>query len=71
MPLHMLIIMVRSELYRVSAPKERTISNPGTIRVTKGSFYAEVIASKKPGNILKMFGFSLPVNVLEVVLTRF
>lgn len=42
--------------------KELTISNPGTIRVTKEEFYAGGNSDPRNPNILKMFGF---VNVGE------
>lgn len=42
--------------------KELSISNPGTIRVTKDEFYAGGNSDPRNPNILKMFGF---VNVGE------
>lgn len=42
--------------------KELSISNPGTIRVTKEEFYAGGNSDPRNPNILKMFGF---VNVGE------
>lgn len=42
--------------------KELTISNPGTIRITKQEFYAGGNSDPRNPNILKMFGF---VNVGE------
>ena len=42
--------------------KEITISNPGTIRITKEEFYAGGNSDPRNPNILKMFGF---VNVGE------
>ena len=46
----------------VKKGKELTISNPGTIRVTKEEFYAGGNSDPRNPNILKMFGF---VNVGE------
>lgn len=46
----------------VKKGKELTISNPGTIRVTKEEFYAGGTSDPRNPNILKMFGF---VNVGE------
>ena len=46
----------------VKKGKELTISNPGTIRVTKEEFYASGNSDPRNPNILKMFGF---VNVGE------
>ena len=42
--------------------KEITISNPGTIRITKEEFYAGGNSDPRNPNLLKMFGF---VNVGE------
>lgn len=42
--------------------KELTISNPGTIRITKQEFYAGGNSDPRNPNILKMFGF---VNIGE------
>lgn len=46
----------------VKKGKELSISNPGTIRVTKEEFYAGGNSDPRNPNILKMFGF---VNVGE------
>ena len=46
----------------VKKGKEITISNPGTIRITKEEFYAGGNSDPRNPNILKMFGF---VNVGE------
>ena len=46
----------------VKKGKELSISNPGTIRVTKEEFYAGGNSNPRNPNILKMFGF---VNVGE------
>ena len=46
----------------VKKGKELSISNPGTIRVTKEEFYAGGNSAPRNPNILKMFGF---VNVGE------
>ena len=48
--------------FPVKKGKELTISNPGTIRVTKEEFYAGGNSDPRNPNILKMFGF---VNVGE------
>lgn len=52
----------RREILVVKKGKELSISNPGTIRVTKEEFYAGGNSDPRNPNILKMFGF---VNVGE------
>ena len=59
---HMQIIMADEEFLLLKRGKELSISNPGTIRVTKEEFYAGGNSDPRNPNILKMFGF---VNVGE------
>lgn len=54
--------VARRGILVVKKGKELSISNPGTIRVTKEEFYAGGNSDPRNPNILKMFGF---VNVGE------